>query len=179
MDEEASSTSATRTHALRILAHKSQIREKIHPEQVHEGHHESVAPYQSQSRLWLRILLLMRRGRISSRSLRRPTTSQGLLRLFMSHSHSRRTMNSRRRTSLSILSYNTTPCGTANRVARREKKGRGGQLTCTGSCAWPPAPKAIQGLQTEGSVWAWRGPKSTGTGEESARKGLKLAEYPD
>ena len=70
------------------------------------------------------------------------------------------------------LNPNTTPCG-SNLADRREKKERGGQLTCTGSCAWPPAPKAIQGLNTEGSVWVWRGPKSTGTGEESARKGLK------
>ena len=169
----------TRAHALRNPAHKVKFVKRFTQSRSMKDTMSLRLPISAQSRLRLRILLLMRRGRISSRSLRRPTTSQGLLRLFMLHSHRRRTMNSRRRTSLSTLSYNTTPCGTANPAARREEKGRGDQLTCTGSCAWPPAPKAIQGLHTEGSVWVWRGPKSTGTGEESARKGLKLAEYPD
>ena len=76
---------------------RRQIHEEIHPEQVHEGHHEPAAlPTSAQSRLRLRLLLLTSRGRRSSRSLRRPTTSQGLLRLFMLHSHRRYTMNSRR-----------------------------------------------------------------------------------
>ena len=169
----------TRAHALQNPAHKSQFVKRFTKSKSLKGTMSLRLPISAQSRLWLRILLLMRRVRISSRSLRRPTTSQGLLWLFMSHSHRRRTMNSSRRTSLSNLSHNTTPCGTASPAAGREEEGRGGQLTCTGSCAWPPAPKAIQGLHTEGSVWVWRGPKSTGTGEESARKGLKLAEYPD
>ena len=110
------------------------------------------------------------RRRMRRRSQRKPTTSQGHLRLFMLHSHRRRTMNSRRiRSRIYPITYDYALRDNNTREARKEEVAKS---ACTGSRASPPDPKSIQGLRTEGSVWVWRGPKSTGTGEESAKKGL-------
>ena len=63
-------------------------------------------------------------------------------------------------------------------AGRRERK-RWPNQPATAPVLHPQTQKSTQGLHTEGSVWVWRGPKSTGTGEESAKEGLVLAEYPD